>query len=476
MFNFVQKIGLIIPTSISALQELVKQLHEANTLLMQRVAELERQLNQNSRNSHKPPSSDGYRKAAAIKPKIKKQQGGQLNHKGDTLKKISSPDKVVDLRPEQCYHCDKKLGKNSSSIVYDTRQVFDLPPIKLHCTEFRRLSCTCSSCGKATILNDYPHGVNSEVQYGSNFRAFITLLHQEGCVPVAKLKAISSALFSCPINEGTICQIQQMAFQKLAPFESIVIEQLQKSAKVHADETGIRIEGKLQWLHTLGNERFTVQFPHQKRGFDAHIGTISFLPNFQNWLIHDFWSAYLKFDKCFHAFCMAHILRELQALIEQGKKWAERFRKFFLRLYKQTGDGKEQIADDKWLAVEKTFRVMLRLADKEEPKATATGKRGRTKQTKGRNLLDRFTEHIDGVLAFARYEVVPFTNNLAERDLRPAKSKIKIAGNFRAFSGAQAYARIRSFISTAKKHQSNPFNELVRVFEGNMPTFLVQYS
>jgi transposase len=141
MLILVQKNGLIIPTNIPALQELVKQLLEANTLLMHRVAELER-LNQNSRNSHKPPSSDGYRKVAAIIPQITKEQGGQLNHKGDTLKKISSPDKVVDLRPEQCNHCDKKLGKNSSSILYETRQVFDLPPIKLLCTEFRRLSCT----------------------------------------------------------------------------------------------------------------------------------------------------------------------------------------------------------------------------------------------------------------------------------------------------------------------------------------------
>jgi transposase len=80
------------------------------------------------------------------------------------------------------------------------------------------------------------------------------------------------------------------------------------------------------------------------------------------------------------------------------------------------------------------------------------------------------------VLVFARYEVGPFTYNLAERDLRPAKSKIKIAGSFRAFSCDQAYARIRGFISAAKKHQSNPFNELVRVFEGNRPDFLAQYS
>jgi transposase len=452
-----------------------EQIKAENNKLVLRVTELEHRLNQNSQNSHKPPSSDGYRKAAVLLPKSKKKQGGQINHKGNTLKKVENPDFIVDLRPVSCGHCAKKLDTRCETVLYDTRQVFDIPPIQLQTTEYRRIACTCTSCGGSTILA-YPHGVNSEVQYGPRFRAFITLLNQECNVPVQKIRAISSAVFSSQINASTICQIQQTAYHSLEKTENKISVLLEHNEKVHADESGIRVGGKLQWLHTLGNEKFTLQFVHLKRGYEAHFGSASFLERFKNWLIHDFWSAYLRFDKCRHAFCMSHILRELQSLIDQGTKWAERFRKFFLRLYLQTDEGKSFLPENEWLKVKETFKIMLRIADKEEPIAQPNGKGGRTKQTKGRNLLQRLNEYIDGVLAFAKYEIVPFTNNLAERDIRPCKSKIKIAGSFRSIDGANAYARIRGFISTVKKHQSNTFNELVRLFEGKSPEFLDKYS
>lgn len=455
-----------LPTDITELQELVK-------VLLARVTELERQLGENSKNSHKPPSSDGYRKAAAI-PKLKKKQGGQVNHKGDTLRKVAVPDHVVDLRPDHCCHCDRKFTKSSLTEVFDTRQVFDIPPIQLKCTEYRRLTCTCQGCGKATVLRAYPEGVESEVQYGPRVRALVTLLHQECNVPVGKVKTIASALFNSSINEGTIYAIQKLAKQKLAKTESRIIELLSQSELVHADESGIRVEGKLHWLHTLGNEQFTYQFVHTKRGHEAHEN--SFLRDYNKWLVHDFWSSYLKFDKCSHAFCLAHILRELEALIERGVKWAERFKKYFLKLYQETDEGKGLLTEIVWEKTKKTFQIMLSIANREEPIALSEGKRGKVKQTKGRNLLQRLIAHVDGILAFAKYRIVPFTNNLAERDIRPCKSKIKIAGSFRAMEGAAAYACIRGFVSTVKKHQFNPFNELVRVFEGNSPEFLEQYS
>jgi transposase len=301
------------------------------------------------------------------------------------------------------------------------------------------------------------------------------LLHQEGCLPIGKLSDIFHSIFGQSINEGTIFQIQQMAYEKLETTEKWIANQLRNSEKVHVDESGIRVEGKLYWIHTLGNEQYTLQYVHAQRGYDAHVGTVSFLKDFEGWLIHDFWSSYLKFKDCKHAFCMAHILRELEALIENGGKWAITFKKFFRDLYEKTDDGKGKLSKEEWQKTAHQFDKLLRQADKEEPKVIASKKRGRTKQTKGRNLLQRLKDNSKGVLAFAKHKIVPFTNNLAERDIRPAKSKIKIAGSFRASSGANAYARIRSFISTVKKHHSNPFNELVRVFQGNDPLFYSKY-
>lgn len=107
------------------------------------------------------------------------------------------------------------------------------------------------------------------------------------------------------------------------------------------------------------------------------------------------------------------------------------------------------------------------MAQKEEPPPEYRHKNKRARKTKGRNLLERFIEHKDAVLAFAQYKEVPFTNNQAERDVRPAKIKQKIAGSFRTLKNAKIYARAQGFISTTRKHQLNVFNELVAVFNGS---------
>jgi hypothetical protein len=95
------------------------------------------------------------------------------------------------------------------------------------------------------------------------------------------------------------------------------------------------------------------------------------------------------------------------------------------------------------------------------------GKRGRHKRTKGRNLVERLIREQNAVLSFAFNEGVPFTNNLAERDIRPTKVKQKISNCFRTFTGAEIYARIQGFVSTARKHNRNVFSELCTTFDGH---------
>jgi len=273
------------------------------------------------------------------------------------------------------------------------------------------------------------------------------------------------------INEGAIYGYQRMAYLRLEAEQAYIHSGLQKSKVVHADESGIRVAQQLHWLHTLGNDRFTLQYVHAKRGYKAHVDSESFLPTFRNYLVHDFWSMYFQFDKCRHAMCGAHILRELNALSEQGQKWAAKFHRFLLDLYYQSDYGRSKIPKRTREQVLAKYQKILRAADKEEPPAVYQYAKGRAKKSKGRNLLERLEKYKEQVLAFAWHEIVPFTNNLAERDIRPVKSKLKVAGCFRALHGAQAYARIHSFISTVRKHQANPFNELVRIFQGEIPLY-----
>jgi transposase len=464
---------LKLPDTIEECHILIRQLYEVIDSLTQRVIDLENRLNQNSGNSHRPPSSDGLRKPAFPKNPSKGKVGGKEKHRGGTLKKMDTPDKIVSLHPEVCAHCSKQLSSSDQVLLHDSRQVFDLPPIQMECTEYRRMGCTCTGCGHYT-LPAYPYGVDAAVQYGPRTRSLVVLLHERCCLPVNKIQSLFLDLFSAPINEGTIYQYQKMAFQKLEEEEGFIKSALQKSKVVHADETGLRVEKKLQWLHTLGNERFTMQFVHNKRGYDAHLSSHSFLPQFRHWLIHDFWSSYFRFDACKHAMCGAHVLRELKALSEQGQKWADRFHRFLLELYRQSDEGRSKISKKDRQEALKKYHKLLSVANKEEPVPISKATRGRIKKSKGRNLLERLDKYQDEVLAFAWHRFIPFTNNLAERDIRPSKSKLKVAGCFRSIDGARAYARIHSFLSTVRKHQLNSFNELVRVFQGRMPEYRME--
>ena len=218
---------------------------------------------------------------------------------------------------------------------------------------------------------------------------------------------------------------------------------------------------------------YTYLFIHSQRGKKALWDIDSILPNFKNWAVHDCWSSYFKFTDCTHAICGAHLLRELTALIEKDIKWAALFKTYLLALYHLSDKGTTQLSPQEQQRALLLFDEIWKVGDAEEPPAqkSASG-RGKPKGTKGRNLLTRLKKHQTAVLAFAFNEAVPFTNNQAERDLRPAKTKQKIAGSFRTLEGAKIYARVFGFISTARKHQLSVFKELKLAFSGK--TFLIE--
>jgi len=188
------------------------------------------------------------------------------------------------------------------------------------------------------------------------------------------------------------------------------------------------------------------------------------------WAVHDCWPTYFQFTDCKHAVCGAHLLRECNALIEQGSKWAGQFHAFLLDLYHQTDRGKSKLPQKKHHKILRRYQKLLRLAEHEEPPPQQR-LRGKPKQAKGRNLLDRLTKHQNAVMAFAFHQQVPFTNNQAEMDIRPTKTKMKVSGCFRTQYGAEIYARVQSFVSTVRKQGFNPFNELFTVLSGGKPEY-----
>jgi len=455
----------LIQELFQKIEVLTSRLEQAETKIAElelENAELKARLNSNSKNSSRPPSSDGYQKKPAFPKKKKGKQGGQSGHKGSTLHQVDNPDKIVSCKPNSC-SCGHDF-KEEVLILSEKRQVFDLPKPKLEITEYQIHKAVCPECG---LINkgSAPHGVNAPVQYGNGVKAYSVLLNVHFKLPFKKIQLLFGDLFGYRINESTVYSASEQCFEKLAGSEEIIKSKVTEYNVAHADETGLRVSGKLHWLHTATTLLYTYLFVHEKRGGEALKSNKSILNNFSGWLVHDCWSSYFSFTGFKHAICGAHILRELQGLIEAGQsKWAEDFKIFLMSIYEMPFEERVKRRNQ----VEARYMIICGKGEKSEPPPKRTpGKRGRYQRTKGRNLVERLIREQLAVLAFAFNEQVPFTNNLAERDIRPAKVKQKISNCFRTFKGAEIYARIESFVSTARKHDRDVFSELCNTFEGH---------
>jgi transposase len=452
---------VVINNLLSIIQHQQKQI-DVFTL---RVSELEARLNQNSKNSSRPPSSDGPKRSPGV-PKDPKNRGGQKGHAGKNLMKIEQADFVVRLTTEVC-SCGLSLDAASGQ-VEQTYQVFDLPQPKLVVTEYQRIRQHCT-CG-CTHLGSLPTGINAPVQYGPGVRALSVLLSNSCQLSYEKISTLFTDLFGYDLNESTSVSNNELAYVRLEATENQIKEALIAGEVTHFDESGLKVGTQLTWLHTACNSLFTYLFVSKNRGGKVHQTEASILSRIKNWAVHDCYGTYFKFTNCRHALCNPHILRELQAQLEQGKLWAQDLQEFLLDLYKRSDKGKATVPNiatekEKWL---KLCRQAIQIEELSLPKAPPPEKepkkkRGRKARGKALSLLDRLIEHVDAVLAFAEFEAVPFSNNQAERDIRPAKTKQKVAGCFRTTQGAERYARIQGFISTCRKQQLNVFNELKEV-------------
>ena len=442
----------------------IKELGEKNAQLEAENAELRRRLGLNSTNSNKPPSSDGYKKktiAPAI-PKDKKPKGGQKGHKGKTLERVENPDYVELHLPQTCQCCGRTFSANDQHEVVQNRQVFDLPPPKLEVTEHRVGEVCC--CGVAQ-RGEFPPEVTATVQYGPRVRALTTMLSVDHKMPMDQINQLFNNIYGCDLNSSTVIGALNEASAKAEPFEAATKQDILKSDVANFDETGLRIVGKLYWLHTASTPDSTYLFVSKKRGMEALESEASVIKDFTGTAVHDCWKSYFKFDKSRHVLCGAHLLRELNGLKECGSVWAGEMHGFMLRLYAvvsspvMANEMRKCDAEE----IREHYRSILSKADIEEPLPDYS-KRKRPKQTVGRNLLNRLRLYEDGVLAFAFEEAVPFTNNQAERDLRGAKVKQKVSGCFRTVEGANVYARLQAGISTVRKRGGSVFNWLCDLF------------
>jgi transposase len=403
-----------MPNEIEPLKALVKELREENERLKAENAELRRRLGLDSTNSSKPPSSDRYKKktVAPALPRENHRKGGQEGHKGRTLKRVANPDRIELHLPEKCECCGKTFTSEDPHSVLQSRQVFDIPEPKLEVTEHQIGEVHC--CGIAQ-RGEFPPEVSATTQYGPGVKALVTVLSVDHKMPIEQISQLFNDLYGYDLNSSTVLETLEQAFEQAAPLEEATKQHLLKSPTVHFDETGARVAGKLHWVHTASTSDSTHIFIHEKRGQEALQSDDSVLKDFTGTAVHDCWKSYFNFEQATHALCGAHLMRELQGLKEAGSLWAGEMHAFLLNLYLllihplvSNADLRANYAQE----ILDYYVAILAQAELEEPQPDRDKKRrGRIKQTPGRNLLDRLRIHRDGVLAFALKEGVPFTNN-----------------------------------------------------------------
>ena len=433
--------------------------------LMAKVAELEARLNQNSSNSSNPPSSDPpWRKSQSQRTKSGKKPGGQRGHKGHGLAINRDPDEIVELKPEVCGRCGAALSDEECE-CRETRYQVDIR-IKTVLTAYQQMETVCPDCGFENLAV-FPSGITGTKQYGEGVRAVSVLLTNYAMVGIDKTQRIMSDVFDVPLSTGTIASMTKECAAKSEPLLQEVAGRLKGANIIHNDETGVRVNGKLYWLHTASSGEATYNTVSPKRGQEG-IDDNGVLKDFSGTAVHDCWQSYFKYDNCDHALCNAHLLRELTAVTENTQQqWAGQMKELLLEMkrvvdrYKEAG--KKELSSYMNRKFTKGYDRITQLGESENPL-----REGSRNRSKSRCLLDRFIKYRAEICRFASDFGVPFDNNQAERDIRSAKVKQKVSGGFRSDSGAENYGKISSVIGTALKQGMSAFHAVSGVISGQL--------
>ena len=462
----------------------LQQSFDAQTALIaqlnQTIQELKEQLNKNSKNSSKPPSSDGFKRPApkSLRKPSGKKVGGQEGHQGTFLSVLSDPDKIVKHMPSTCEGCPHYKMCKGTACVAEKRHVIDAV-VTVNVVEHQLLEIPICMLHGDTRKGNFPNDVKATVQYGENLQALSVALNTVGAVSVKRTHEILSGVFNIPLATGTISNMVKRCANAVSETVNRIKQKVANSGLGHFDETGTRVDKKLWWVHDASNCEFTYLDISPKRGY-LGMEQCGVLPLFHGIAMHDCWASYWSYEDCQHAVCCAHLLRELTGIAENHpeQKWASAFIDLLLEMKKVKDKavevGKETLSYYHYHKFDKRYDELIKQAREENPlPVTTEKKRERKKKGKILALVERLDNYKASVCLFIHNFMVPFDNNQAERDLRMIKVKTKVSGCFRSEEGARDYLKIMSYIGTAHKQGHNAYDAIRKAISG-CPDFIFE--
>jgi transposase len=467
---------------ITDLYELVAELRLTIKQQAEEIEKLRGQVSKNSQNSSKPPSTDGLSKPApkSLRTPSGKKSGGQQGHTSHYLEAVSNPNYIQTHRVVQCERCANNL-ETVEAEGFEERQVFDIPAPCIEVTAHRAETKRCS-CGQVNTAN-FPTEVTASVQYGSRIKAVAVYLNQYQLIPYARTEEMLESLYGVSLCEGSLYNFNLQTYHALEETEAELKLAIGQKPVVHSDESGVRVGGKLNWVHAASTDELTHYQHHEKRGQLA-MDEIGILPKYEGILVHDHLKSYFNYTLCEHSLCNAHHLRELVFLLEHSQlAWAGKMIRLLVVMKKCVDRAKrrghlelnpklKQFLIQRYAAILTEGFEQDKSLETNNAELVVPPKKGRKKQSKAKNLLDRLHHYETEALRFLSDFQVPFDNNQAERDIRMVKLKQKISGTFRSTLGASLFFRIRSYLSSAKKQGHNMLEALTLSFRG-CPLILV---
>ena len=423
-------------------------------------ARLARATATDSHNSGKPPSTDVSRRGRApksLRRRAGRRPGGQPGHRGATLGPRDAPDAVVLHAAWACDGCGHVFVAGEppgTPVRAERRQVFDLPPLHLVCTEHQVTERRCPRCGVAT-RGAFPPEARATVQYGPSVLALGVALTAQHLLPVQRAADVLAALTGQRVSPATVLAAERRVVGVLGPVLARIRAGLAASPVLHLDETGFFVARERRWLLVACTPTLTLYAAHPQRGTAAH-DAMGLLPTYAGTAVHDGYASYATYRGCRHALCGVHLLRELTYLAEEeGARWAAAFRRALEAMRRTTvaarAAGRPCLDARTRRRYRRRYAVLLARGEAAQPPPARVRPGARVPRRPSAQLLQRLRRDRDAVLRFVDDLQVPFDNSEAERDLRMMKVEQKVSGGFRTPAGAADFCALRSYLVTARK-------------------------